>query len=494
MTRQRIGVALGLSLFVIILLLPGAAGLSPEGQRVAAVAVLMATWWISEAIPIPATALLPIVLFPALGIMKTSDVTASYGNHLIFLFMGGFLIAVTMEKWNLHKRIALHTIRIIGTGPNRIVLGFMLATGFLSMWISNTATAMMMVPIALAVIYQAAASLEKTPGNTVDTRPGHFNFGMALMLGVGYSASIGGVATLIGTPPNAILAGVIERTYGVTISFAAWLTFALPLSITLLLITWVYLTRIGFRSEITELPGGRRLIDNQLAALGPMSREERWVLIVFTSVACAWIGRSLIDLPLLKTVQDSSIAIAGALILFLIPTNLKRREFLLDWPTAVKIPWDIILLFGGGFALAHGFQQSGLSQWLAGQLTFLEGASPLVIIFAVALLVIFLTEVTSNTATATVLLPVMAAFAEAMQMHPYGLMITTALAASFAFMLPVATPPNAIVFGTRYITIPQMAKAGIWLNLLGCVLITLFVTHALPAWWGIDLSPTTLGS
>ena len=487
MTRHTIGLVLGLSLFALIVLLPPSAGLSADGQYVAAVAVLMATWWISEAIPIPATALLPIVLFPALGVMTTSEVTVSYGNHLIFLFMGGFFIAVTMEKWNLHKRLALHTIRLIGTGPNRIILGFMLATAFLSMWISNTATTMMMVPIAMAVIGQAAGLLEKTPANTVDTRPGHFNFGLALMFGIAYSASIGGVATLIGTPPNAILAGVVENTYGVTISFAAWMGFALPLSAVMLIISWIYLTRIGFRSEMDALPGGRQLIEQQLADLGPISRQERWVLVVFLTVAGAWIGRSVIDIPLFKTVQDSTIAIAGALALFLIPANLKRREFLLDWQTAVRIPWDIIILFGGGFALAHGFKESGLSEWLAGQLAFLDGAPPVALILAVALLVIFLTEVTSNTATATVLLPVMAAFAEAMQVHPYGLMIAAALAASFAFMLPVATPPNAIVFGTRYVSIPQMARAGIWLNLLGCLLITLFVTVVLPALWGIEL-------
>ncbi len=488
-TRQTIGLILGPLLFVLLLLIPQPEGMTPEALSVAAVALLMATWWITEAIPIPATALLPIALFPALGVMKSSAVTASYGNHLIYLFMGGFLIAVTMERWNLHKRMALHTIRLVGISPNRIVLGFMLATAFLSMWISNTATTMMMVPIALAVIQQAVATLEREGAAGIATGQGQFKFGMALMLGIAYAASIGGVATLIGSPPNAILAGVIEKTYGQTISFAAWLVFALPLSLTFLIIAWFYLTRISFRSEFTVLPGGRRLIDEQLQALGPISKQEKRVLAVFISVAAAWIANGILAAESLSMIHDSTIAIAGGLALFLIPADFKRREFLLDWPTAVKIPWDIIVLFGGGFALAQGFSDSGLTHWLAERLQVLEGTHIVMLVAAVALLVVFLTEVTSNTATASLLLPVMAAFAEAMQVHPYSLMFAAAIAASYAFMLPVATPPNAIVFASRYVTIPQMAKTGLWLNFIGTALITLFVIVVLPWVWGIELQP-----
>jgi sodium-dependent dicarboxylate transporter 2/3/5 len=467
-------------------MIPCPQGMPAAAMKVAAVAVLMALWWITEAIPIPATALLPIALFPTLGVMSSTEVTRSYANHLIYLFMGGFMIAVTMEKWNLHKRIALTTVSLIGVSPNQIILGFMVATAFLSMWISNTATTMMMLPIGLAVIRQSVEMLERN-GSEIDTRPGHFRFGTALMLGIAYSASIGGVATLIGTPPNAILVGIVEETYGSTISFASWIGFGLPLSIVMLLGTWVYLTRIASRSEVARLPGGRELIRRELARLGTIQREEKYVLGVFLLVATAWILRGIIKVDALSLVHDSTIAIAGAILLFLIPSNLKKREFLLDWSTAVKIPWDVIILFGGGFALAAGFSRSGLTVWIAGRLTILEGADIAIVTGIVALLVIFLTEITSNTATASLSLPIMAAISEAMQVHPYGLMIATAIAASFAFMMPVATPPNAIVYGSRYVSIPQMAKIGFWINIIGAILLTLFVILVLPILWNIDL-------
>lgn len=477
--RPLIGLVLGPLLFALTLLLPLPDGMSPEGLRVAAVALLMATWWLTEAIPIPATALLPILLFPLLGVLDGGTVTRAYGHHLVYLFLGGFLMAVTMEKWNLHHRIALHTIRLVGVTPTRIVLGFMLATAFLSMWISNTATTMMMVTIAIAVLHEIGHEVEHTPGK--------FRFGTALMLGIGYAATIGGVATLIGTPPNAIFAGVVERTYGYSVSFLDWMRFALPLSMVMLLLTWLYLTRILFRSEIAHLPGGRAFIRQQIAGLGPMTRAEKSVAIVVTTVAVLWILRGIYMPPALAMVKDSTIAIAGALVLFLIPVNLRRREFLLDWQTAVTIPWDIIILFGGGFALAQGFSESGLTGWLAEQLAILKGVNLVIIIGAVVLLVVFLTEITSNTATASLLLPVAGALASATGVHPYGLMVAAVVAASFAFMLPVATPPNAIVYGSRYVTIMQMAKAGIWLNLAGAVLITAFVYLLLPLAWGIQL-------
>jgi sodium-dependent dicarboxylate transporter 2/3/5 len=477
--RRLTGLFLGPALFFLVLFLPLPAGMAPEGLRVAAITVLMAVWWITEAIPIPATALLPIVLFPVLGVLSGSDVTRAYGNHLIYLFLGGFLIAVTMEKWNLHHRIALHTIRMVGVTPRRIVLGFMLATAFLSMWISNTAATMMMVTIAMALLREVE--------HEISHQPGQFLFGTALMLGIGYAASIGGVATLIGTPPNAIFAGVIEKTYDVNISFISWMGFALPLSLVMLAITWFYLTRIMFRSEVASLPGGRQLIHRQLKQLGPMSRQEKYVAAVFCAVASLWVLRGLYQPAGFEMVKDSTIAIAGAVLLFLIPVNLRKGEFLLDWKTAVTIPWDIIVLFGGGFALAQGFNESGLTRWLAEQLSVLQGVDMVLVIAAVVLLVIFLTEVTSNTATASLLLPVMGALATAIDVHPFGLMAAAVVAASFAFMLPVATPPNAIVFGSRYVTIPQMVSAGVWLNLLGAILITGFVYLVLPFAWGIDL-------
>jgi sodium-dependent dicarboxylate transporter 2/3/5 len=317
--------------------------------------------------------------------------------------------------------------------------------------------------------------------------PGSFRFGTALMLGIGYAASIGGIATLIGTPPNAILAGVVEKSYGYSISFFEWLSFGLPLSLLMLVLAWLYLTRVQFRSEVGQLPGGRDYIHEQLARLGPMSRQEKQLTVVVCTVALLWVLRGLLLPAELQMVKDSTIAIAGALVLFLIPVNLRRGEFLLDWKTAVTVPWDIIILFGGGFALAQGFDESGLTRWLAEQLAVLQGAHILLIVAAVALLVVFLTEVTSNTATASLLLPVMGALAAAIGVHPFGLMVAAVVAASFAFMLPVATPPNAIVFSSRYVTIPQMMRAGFWLNLVGVVLITGFVYLLLPRVWGIVL-------
>ena len=477
--RNVVGLLLGPLLFALLLLSPLPEGMTPQGLRVAAVAVLMAVWWVTEAIPIPATALLPIALFPVLGVLSGSEVTRAYGNHLIYLFLGGFLIAVTMQKWDLHHRIALYTIRLVGVTPQRIVLGFMLATAFLSMWISNTAATMMMVTIAMAV----TGEMEHDHRH----KPGEFWFGTVLMLGIGYAASIGGVATLIGTPPNAIFAGVMEKTYGISISFLDWMMFALPLSLVMLLVVWFYLARVLFTRADMHLPGSKEMIREHIARLGPMSRQEMIVAAVFCAVALLWILRGFFQPEELSMIKDSTIAIAGALLLFLIPVDLKKREFLLDWKTAVTIPWDIIVLFGGGFALAQGFSESGLTRWLAEQLTVLQGFDIILIIAAVVLLVVFLTEVTSNTATASLLLPVMGALATAIDMNPLGLMVAAVVAASFAFMLPVATPPNAIVFSSRYISIAQMAAAGFRLNLIGVLVITGFVYLLLPYAWGIQL-------
>lgn len=481
MIRQRrlTGLVLGPALFLLVLMLPLPEGMSPQGLSVAAIAVLMAVWWVSEAIPIPATALLPVVLFPLTGVLSGAEVTRAYGNHLIYLFLGGFLIAVTMEKWNLHHRIALYTIRLVGVTPQRIVLGFMLATAFLSMWISNTATTMMMVTIAMAVLREVR--------HTAEPAPGEYWFGSVLMLAIAYAASLGGVATLIGTPPNAIFAGVVEKNYGITVSFLDWMKFALPLSLVMLALTWLYLTRVLFTRADMQLPGSRAVIHEQLARLGRMSRQEKLVALVFCGVAGLWVLRGLYQPPGLAMVKDSTIAIAGALLLFLIPVDIKKGEFLLDWKTAVTIPWDIIILFGGGFALAQGFSESGLTLWLAQQLTVLQGVNVVLILVVVVLLVVFLTELTSNTATASLLLPVMGALATAIDMNPPGLMVATVVAASFAFMLPVATPPNAIVFSSRQVTILQMASAGFWLNLAGAVVISGFVYLILPLAWGLAL-------
>ncbi|MCO4757165.1 MAG: DASS family sodium-coupled anion symporter [Oceanospirillaceae bacterium] len=482
--RQRVGLLLGPALFLLILALPLPEGLTPEALKVAAIAALMATWWITEAIPIPATSLLPVALYPTLGIMKSAQATPSYANHLIFLFMGGFLIAIAMERWNLHKRVALHTIRMVGVGPDRIVLGFMIATAFLSMWVSNTATTMMMVPIGLAIINQTAASLSTNPIDGIDTRPQHFKFGISLMLGIAFAASIGGVGTLIGTPPNTVLAGMAENIYGHSIGFAQWMSFGVPLAIVMLAVAWFLLVKVVYPSGLETLPGGQEMVSQQLEELGSISKAEKLVLLIFTLTAASWILRGFLKPPM---IHDATIAIVGALLLFITPVDLKKGRFLLDWESAVKLPWGVILLFGGGLALAKGFSTTGLTEWIGSQLGLLSGMDLTLFIGVVVLLTLFLTEITSNTATATLLIPVMAAVAGTMGVHPYGPMFAAAVAASFAFMLPVATPPNAVVYGSGYVSIMQMAKAGLWVNLIGVVAITLCIAYVLPLIWGVDL-------
>lgn len=468
-------------LFFVLLLIPTPDSMDPVAMRTAAVAVWMAIWWITEAIPIAATALLPIVLMPILGILPAGEVTRQYGHHIIFLFMGGFLVAVTMERWNLHKRLALTIIRLIGTEPKRLVFGFMAASALLSMWVSNTATAMMMVPIGMAVVKQT----DTIPGLSSTGRTS--NLSIALMLGIAYACSIGGVATLIGTPPNMVLAGVADTLFGVTISFGKWMMFGLPLALVMLLFSWVYLVFIAFPPGNIQMDSTRQTLDQEWRALGRMSREEKIIFIVFSFMATAWILNGFIELEVLVFVNDSTIAMAGALTLFLIPARGGTKA-LLDWETASSIPWGILVLFGGGLALAHSFTTSGLAEWIAENLMFLEGQHLLVLLLALSGLTLFLTEVTSNTATSTMLMPVLASMAAALLVHPYALMVAAAIASSFAFMLPVATPPNAVVFGSGRLTIPQMARAGFWLNMIGIFIVSFAVYYLLPVIWNIDLS------
>ncbi|HEX6923197.1 MAG TPA: DASS family sodium-coupled anion symporter [Bacillales bacterium] len=483
---QWIGLILGPLLFVLTLLFFSPQGLSPEAQAILASTLWMAVWWITEAIPIPATSLLPIVLFPLTGGLDMGTTTSSYGDDTVFLFMGGFMIALSMEKWNLHKRIALTIISIIGTSTQRIVLGFMVATGFLSMWISNTATAMMMVPIGLAIIYQVSEALKDEP--SIDTSPENFSFGKALMLGIAYSASLGGIGTLIGTPPNAVLAGVVEQLYGVNISFAQWMLFGVPIGWVFIFIVWFYLVKIAFPMKVKNLPGGKKVIQDEIKALGAPAFEEKAVLVVFTLATLSWISRSFLLSRFIPGIDDAVIAIAAAIILFIIPSRSKPGESILDWNTAVKLPWGILLLFGGGLAIAAGFVKTGLAEWIGQQLSVLNGIGIYVILLVVVGLVIFLTEITSNTATSTMMYPIMASLALALGVHPYALMVAAGVAASCAFMLPVATPPNAVVFGSGYLRIPDMAKAGLLLNIIGIILIPLAVYFWLPLVWGIDLT------
>ncbi|MER2112723.1 MAG: DASS family sodium-coupled anion symporter [Solibacillus isronensis] len=485
-TAQMIGLFLGPLLFILTLFFFQPEGLSTEARGVLASTIWIATWWITEAIPIPATSLLPLVLFPLTNSLDMKVTASSYGDETIFLFMGGFIIALAMEKWNLHRRIAISIISMVGTNMDRIVLGFMIATGFLSMWISNTATAMMMIPIGLAIINQVADGLKNDP--SIDTSPQRFAFGKALMLGIAYSASLGGIATLIGTPPNTLLAGAINKMYGIELSFAGWMLFGVPFAWIFIFVTWIYLVKIAFPSKLKTLPGGRAVIDKQKSDLGAASIEEKLVFVVFALAAFSWITRTFLLSKFVDGLTDGMIAVIFAIVLFAIPSVNRKGDRLMDWQTAVKLPWGILLLFGGGLAIASGFVSTGLSEWIGAQLMGLEGVSVIVLIFLVAALVLALTEITSNTATASMMYPIMASLAVALGVHPYALMIAAGVAASCAFMLPVATPPNAAVFGSGYIKITDMMKAGFALNVFGVVLITLSIYFLLPIMWDIDLN------
>lgn len=466
-----IGLILGPLLLITCLLTEPPGGLSGEAWLTVGLAGLMAIWWSTEAIPIPATSLLPILLIPLLGINTLARATAPYANPTIFLFFGGFLLGLAMQRWNLHRRIALATLLAVGNQPSRQIAGFMIATAFISMWVSNTATSIMMLPIGLSVIGLLVAGSEEKEGS---------RFAIALLLGIAYSASVGGIATLIGTPPNALLAAFLRENYDVQIGFGQWMLLGLPLSIGMLIFIWWWLTRSGF-----TLAGGdsRGLLETEMANLGPMSRAEKLVAMVFSLAAAAWILQPLLA-GYVEGVNDTSIAIAAALALFLIPVNLRERVFLMDWEQANKAPWGVLLLFGGGLSLAGAIGESGLAEWIAESLGVF-GALPLILMIGlVALVIIFLTEITSNTATAAAFLPLLGALAVAQGMSPEMLAIPAAVAASCAFMMPVATPPNAIVFGTGQLPIQAMIKAGFALNLFGVVLVTL-LCYLLVGWiWG----------
>ncbi|AOV07357.1 SLC13 family permease [Sporosarcina ureilytica] len=482
-TAQIVGLILGPLLFLLTVMFFSPEGLSAEAKAVLAVTLWVATWWITEAIPIPVTSLLPIFLLPATGALESGAVTAAYGNDIIYLFLGGFFIATAMEKWNLHKRMALAIISFIGTSTQRILLGFMTATAFLSMWVSNTAAVMMMIPMGLAITAQVAAALKGRPEEQEIPK-----FEKALIFGIGYAGTIGGLGTLIGTPPNIILAAQVKELFDVEISFANWMLIAVPIVLLLIISTWIYLGRFVFKMSIQGLPGGQEVIQEERKALGKVIHEERVVAGVFIFAAFMWITREFIWLDLLPDLKDGQIAIIATALLFAIPTSKKYGSRILEWKDSKEIPWGILLLFGGGLAIAAGFRQTGLSEWIGGQLTLLDGFNMLLIITLSTLLVLALTEITSNTATATMILPVLAALALALNIHPFALMIPAAMAANCAFMLPVGTPPNAIIFGTGKIRIVEMVRVGFFVNLFALFLIVLVIAYLMPVVWGIDLN------
>lgn len=479
---QWIGLLTGPLLFLLIRFLVSPEGMSSEAVTALAIVAWIATWWVTEAIPIPLTSLLPLLLFPLFGVMETGDVSASYGDPLIFLFIGSFMIALTMEKWNLHRRIALGIISFIGTNPSMIILGFMTATGFLSMWISNTATTMMMVPMALAVTKQVADSLKQN-GSTVDTTPGNFKFGTALMLGTAYAATLGGFGTLIGAPANTILAATVNKLYGVEISFAKWMSFGIPLVVVLIPLVWLYLVKVAYPMKLKDIPGGRNIIKQEQQDLGRMGFEEKVVLAVFSLVAIGWITRTFLLENIIPGIDDTVIALLGAFLLFVIPAK-NTSGTILDWDTVKKLPWGILWLFGGGLALAAGISSSGLDQWIGSQLVNFTDVPLWVTIALIVGVITLLTEFTSNTATSTMVYPIVAAGAAALGVDPIILMVAACMGATFAFMFPVAAPPNAIVFATGYIKMSTMAKTGVWLNIGGIIFSIIVVSFFVPIIFG----------
>ncbi len=483
-TFQLIGLVLGPLLFLLTLLFFRPANLEMPAIFVLASTLWIATWWITEAIPIPVTSLLPLVLFPMGNVMDSGTVSSSYGNDIIFLFMGGFIIAIAMERWNLHTRIALNIINFIGTTTSRIILGFMLATGIMSMFVSNTAAVMIMVPIGLALILEAETLSDGKNSSNIK------KFEKTLLFAIGYAGTIGGLGTLIGTPPLILLAGQAKELFDIEISFAQYMLVGVPASITLLIITWLYLHFFRFKSTMTQLPGGSRVIKTELQKLGKITREETIVLCIFLLAAFLWIVRGFFfqNFEALQLVKDGTIAMFISILFFIIPTR-KKPGRILDWSVVKDIPWGVLLLFGGGLALASGISESGLDVWLSEQLKNLNGMNIVLIIIVITLFVLFLTEITSNTATATMILPLLGALSVAIDVHPLAVMLPAAMAANCAFMLPVGTPPNAIIFGTDKLTIQDMAKTGFLLNLIACVLIILIVLFWFPIVFGLELTP-----
>lgn len=488
--RSRLPVLLGPVLFLLIWATPRPGGLSLQGHAALAVAAWMATWWLTIAVPLAVTALLPLALFPILSIASPAAAAAPYANPVIFLFMGGFFIAGAMRRWNLHRRVALAVVARTGTSPRRLVAGFMLASAFLSMWMSNTAATLMMMPIGVAVLALVETAGPDEPDRHGQTEPlgstAAPRLAAALMLGIAYAGSIGGVATLIGTPPNAVLAGMADELLGRDVSFARWMIVGVPVSAVMLAAGWVLLARVLYRLAARPLPGAREALEMERAKLGSWGSAERATAIVFGLAALAWVLRAPktiggLTIPGIQTalpqVGDATIAMVAALALFLWPARDTAGEptRVLDWETARKIPWDILILFGGGLSLASAFESTGLTEWLGGKLIVFSGLPDILVIGAVAALFALLTEITSNTATATLGLPVVAALAPSVGVDALPLMMTAALAASMAFMLPVATPPNAIVFGTGHIDAGEMRRAGLWLDLIAVLVITAIV-------------------
>jgi len=488
---RKVGLVAGpLGALLLYLMLPvefvdaagGTVAFNHAGRATLGMMAWMAVWWMTEAVDIEATALLPIVAFPLLGLMTLGQTTANYGADVIFLFLGGFVLALTIQRWGLDRRIAFLTLRLVGTRPGGVIAGCMGATAFMSMWVSNTATAAMMVPIALSVIdlvllRRTGRTLQQAGGIPREDRD-HRNFAMGLLLCIAYAASIGGVATLIGSPPNLILARFMAQTYGVDVGFTRWMIIGLPTAMIFLPLAWLLVTKVIFPTRLGEIEGGRDFVASEIARLGPLNRGERATLIVFAVTVLLWVLRPLVagieiaGIRPLEHLSDAGIAVGAALALFLFPVDRAKRLFACDWSTAVRLPWGVLILFGGGLALAAATEANGVAAYIGSLATDLGGWPVLAVVLGVVALTTFMSELTSNTAQVATMLPIVAALAPALGVPPAMLLIPVTMAASLAFMMPVGTPPNAIVFGTGLVTIADMIRAGVLLNLAGIVVNT----------------------
>ena len=479
-TGKLAALIIGPLLVLVPLFVPAPADMPDPAWRLVGLTAWMVVWWLSEVVPLAATSLLPLPFMPLLVITDADATASSYADPLIFLFLGGFLIAAAMQRWDLHRRIALNIVNVVGTSPARIIGGFMLATAFLSMWISNTATSVMMFAVGIALINY----LSENSSDDGKIR----NFGVALMLGIAYSASIGGVATLIGTPPNALLASFIADSYDVQIGFATWMLVGLPIVVVMLPVAWFWLTHFAFSIKGMELGEAREVIEKEIDELGEMSRGERVVLVVFVTTALLWILRSLLSDFIGLAISDTAIAIAAGVALMAIPLSRSEGTFVLDWETArTQVPWGVLLLFGGGLALAGAFQETGLAEYIGAAVEGFQNVNIWWIVLIVSVLIILLTELTSNTATTATFLPIMGAIAVGLGQDPLLLAVPTAIAASMAFMMPVATPPNAIVFGYKELRIADMVKAGAVLNLLTIAIVFAAMYFLVPLVFGLQV-------
>jgi len=473
---QQVGTYLGPMIAIAMLIIGPQSTLSEEAWRTAALGLWMAVWWATEATPVGVTAFIPLIFFAPLGITTLREAAAPYANPIIYLFLGGFLVALAMQRWDLHKRIALALLAVSGTNSRSLVAGFMVTAALLSMWMTNTSTTMMLLPIVISVIAMIAETVKE-----IDEKERR-NFELCLLLGTAFGATIGGVATLVGTPPNAFLAAFLAENYDIEISFARWMMVGVPVTIVLLPICWLVLTRFIYPISFETSKETRALLNMMRNALGPASKAEWRIGIVFSLVVLGWMSRPWLSkfLPL-EGVSDPGIVMVAAFVLFLIPSSDRNSPRLLTWKETRDLPWAILILFGGGLSLAASVSETGLAYWLGSSLVPLGALGIGAVVFGAVVLVIFLTELTSNLATTATLLPVLAALALELGVDPVVLAVPVALAASCAFMLPVATPPNAIIYGSGRITIPQMAKAGLVMNLIGIVLLSLVALYLAPA-------------